>query len=51
MKEFAEIRDKVLLNEIKVIDHEAKINMILRVNKNRKAKGALSSVGDDLRDE
>ena len=36
MSGFDDIKEKVLLHDIKVSDHEAKINLILRASKNRK---------------
>jgi len=36
MKDFEEIRDKTLLHDIKISDHDAKISLMLRASKQAK---------------
>lgn len=36
LKDYEEIREKVLLHDIKINDHDAKINLILRASKGAK---------------
>jgi hypothetical protein len=50
-KDLTEIRDRGLLNDIKVTDHEAKINMLLRASKHRKEKGSPTLLGEESRDD
>jgi len=52
-KDYDEIKEKVLLHDIKMSDHDAKINLILRASKGaKKSRHSVNHVDvDELKDE